>query len=97
MIEKSITVHTYVDKICNKEPEKGDILLLTGVGDIFPFMRIHIRTDKIELRQIVQKSLDRLKSKTISIVVEMHIFSSLMKNRISHATLQILLLIPLRL
>ena len=62
MIEKSITVHTYVDKICNKEPEKGDILLLTGVGDIFPFMRIHIRTDKIELRQIVQKSLDRLKS-----------------------------------
>ena len=50
MIEKSITVHTYVDKICNKEPEKGDVLLLTGVGDIFPFMRIHMLLEALQPR-----------------------------------------------
>ena len=50
MIEKSITVHAYVDKICNKEPEKGDVLLLTGVGDIFPFMRIHMLLEALQPR-----------------------------------------------
>ena len=50
MIEKSITVHTYVDKICNKEPEIGDVLLLTGVGDIFPFIRIHMLLEALQPR-----------------------------------------------
>lgn len=41
MIEKSITVQAYVDKICASSFEKGDVILLTGIGDVFPFMRIH--------------------------------------------------------
>jgi len=50
MIEKSITVHAYVDKICSTVPEKGDVLLLTGVGDIFPFMRIHMLLEALQPR-----------------------------------------------
>ena len=50
MIEKSITVQAYVDKICAEPPEKGDVLLLTGVGDVFPFMRIHMLLEGLQPR-----------------------------------------------
>jgi hypothetical protein len=50
MIEKSITVQAYVDKICGRAPEKGDVLLLTGVGDVFPFMRIHMLLEALQPR-----------------------------------------------
>ena len=50
MIEKSITVQTYVDKICSQAQEKGDVLLLTGVGDVFPFMRIHMLLEALQPR-----------------------------------------------
>ena len=50
MIEKSITVQAYVDKICSQAPEKGDVLLLTGVGDVFPFMRIHMLLEALQPR-----------------------------------------------
>jgi hypothetical protein len=50
MIEKSINVQVYVDKICSTPPEKGDVLLLTGVGDVFPFMRIHMILEALQPR-----------------------------------------------
>lgn len=40
-LEKGIPVQSYVNLICGDSLEKGDVLLLTGVGDVFPFMRIH--------------------------------------------------------
>lgn len=40
-LEKGIPVQSYVNLICDDSLEKGDVLLLTGVGDVFPFMRIH--------------------------------------------------------
>lgn len=50
MIEKSINVQAYVDKICSTPLEKGDVLLLTGVGDVFPFMRIHMLLEALHPR-----------------------------------------------
>lgn len=50
MIEKSITVQAYVDKICAADPNKGDVILLTGVGDVFPFMRIHMLLEALQPR-----------------------------------------------
>ena len=32
----------FVDKIQYEPHEPGDVLMLTGVGEVFPFMRIHI-------------------------------------------------------
>ena len=49
-IEKAVTVQAYVDKICARQPEKGDVILLTGVGDIFPFMRIHMLLEALQPR-----------------------------------------------
>ena len=31
----------FIDKIQYEPHQRGDILLLTGVGDVFPFMRVH--------------------------------------------------------
>ena len=32
----------FIDKMREKyQPETGDVMLLTGVGDVFPFMRVH--------------------------------------------------------
>ena len=38
---KGIPVQSYVNLICGDSLETDDVLLLTGVGDVFPFMRIH--------------------------------------------------------
>lgn len=40
-LEKAVPVQSYVNLICGDALESGDVLLLTGVGDVFPFMRIH--------------------------------------------------------
>lgn len=50
MIEKSITVQVFVNKICADAPEKGDVFFLTGVGDVFPFMRIHMLLEALQPR-----------------------------------------------
>lgn len=50
MIEKSITVQAYADKICADTLKKGDVLLLTGIGDVFPFMRIHMLLEALQPR-----------------------------------------------
>ena len=31
----------FIDKIQYSPHQKGDVLMLTGVGDVFPFMRVH--------------------------------------------------------
>lgn len=32
----------FVERIAYKDQKLGDVLLLTGVGEVFPFMRIHV-------------------------------------------------------
>ena len=49
-IEKAVPVQGYVDKICERQPEKGDVILITGVGDAFPFMRIHMLLEALQPR-----------------------------------------------
>lgn len=48
MLEKSINVQAYVNKICSTSFQTGDVLLLTGVGDVFPFMRIHMLLEALQ-------------------------------------------------
>lgn len=49
-LEKAIPVQSYVNLICGDELQKGDVLLLTGVGDVFPFMRIHKLLEALQPR-----------------------------------------------
>jgi hypothetical protein len=38
----------FIDKIQYSPHEKGDVLMLTGVGDVFPFMRVHILLEALQ-------------------------------------------------
>ena len=38
----------YIDMIQYSPHQKGDILLLTGVGDVFPFMRVHTLLEALQ-------------------------------------------------
>ena len=40
-IHTAIGEGEFVDKIQYEPHQKGDVLMLTGVGDVFPFMRVH--------------------------------------------------------
>lgn len=40
-LQKFANNKSFVDKMQYKPHEQGDVLLLTGVGEVFPFMRIH--------------------------------------------------------
>ena len=40
-LHSAIGEDEFIEKIQYSPHEKGDILLLTGVGDVFPFMRVH--------------------------------------------------------
>lgn len=40
-LHSAIGEDEFIEKIQYSQHEKGDILLLTGVGDVFPFMRVH--------------------------------------------------------
>lgn len=40
-LHSAIGVSEFVEKICYEPHEKGDVLLLAGIGEVFPFMRIH--------------------------------------------------------
>ncbi len=40
-LQMSFGVDEYICKIQYEPHQKGDILMLTGVGDVFPFMRVH--------------------------------------------------------
>lgn len=38
----------YIEKIQYDPHEKGDVLILTGVGDVFPFMRVHALLEALQ-------------------------------------------------
>lgn len=38
----------YIEKIQYSPHEKGDVLVLTGVGDVFPFMRVHVLLEALQ-------------------------------------------------
>ena len=40
-LNETIGISEFEDKMRGYPHEKGDVLILTGVGDVFPFMRIH--------------------------------------------------------
>ncbi|MDD3138071.1 MAG: DUF1788 domain-containing protein [Lachnospiraceae bacterium] len=40
-LQSAIGVSEFVEKICYEPHVPGDVLLLTGVGEVFPFMRVH--------------------------------------------------------
>ena len=40
-LHSAIGEREFIEKIQYSPHEKGDVLMLTGVGDVFPFMRVH--------------------------------------------------------
>ena len=42
------TPDAYVEKMQYHPHQKGDVLLLTGVGDVFPYMRIHALLEALQ-------------------------------------------------
>ena len=38
----------YIEKIQYSPHEKSDVLMLTGVGDVFPFMRVHTLLEALQ-------------------------------------------------
>lgn len=40
-LHSAVGERAFIDKIQYEPHKKGDVLLLTGVGDVFPFMRVH--------------------------------------------------------
>lgn len=38
----------FVQQIKDRDPQKGDVLLLTGVGEVFPFMRMHTLLEALQ-------------------------------------------------
>ena len=38
----------FIDKIQYEPHEPGDVLMLTGVGEVFPFMRIHTLLEALQ-------------------------------------------------
>ena len=42
------TEQAFVEKIQYESHESGDVLMLTGVGEVFPFMRIHTMLEALQ-------------------------------------------------
>lgn len=42
------TEGAFIDKMQYSPHEKGDVLLLTGVGEVFPFMRVHVLLEALQ-------------------------------------------------
>lgn len=47
-IERFANNKTFVSKMQYKSHQTGDILVITGVGEVFPFMRIHSLLDALQ-------------------------------------------------
>lgn len=43
-----VTESAFIDKMQYSPHEKGDVLLLTGIGEVFPFMRVHILLEAMQ-------------------------------------------------
>lgn len=48
-ILKFSTPKAFVDKMNYHPHEKGDVLILTGVGEVYPFMRIHSLLEELQV------------------------------------------------
>jgi hypothetical protein len=47
-ILKFSTTKAFAEKMQYKPHKKGDVLLLTGVGEVYPFMRIHSLLEELQ-------------------------------------------------
>ncbi len=47
-LQKIATAETFVEKMKYEPHQKGDVLLITGVGKVYPFMRSHKILDNIQ-------------------------------------------------
>lgn len=47
-LEKIATVDSFAERIDFRPHQKGDILMITGVGEVFPFMRIHALLEALQ-------------------------------------------------
>ena len=47
-LQSSVGEDDYIAKIQYSPHEKGDVLILTGVGDAFPFMRVHTLLEALQ-------------------------------------------------
>lgn len=47
-IHQDIDVKEFVEKIDYPDHAQGDVVLLTGVGEVFPFMRIHALLEAVQ-------------------------------------------------
>ena len=49
-LHSAISNADFVERIDDQPHHKGDVLLLTGVGEVFPFMRIHVLLEALQPR-----------------------------------------------
>lgn len=47
-LKHSIDVTDYIDMIDYENHQPGDVLILTGIGEVFPFLRIHILLEAMQ-------------------------------------------------
>ena len=47
-LQKNAGVDKFVTKMQYAPHEKGDVILVTGVGEVYPFMRIHVLLEKMQ-------------------------------------------------
>lgn len=47
-LRSTIGVDDFIKRMKSREYKRGDVLLLTGIGDVFPFMRVHSLLDALQ-------------------------------------------------
>jgi hypothetical protein len=47
-LHSAIGESEYIEKIQYEPHERGDVLMITGVGDVFPFMRVHTLLEALQ-------------------------------------------------
>lgn len=47
-LHSAVREREYIEKIQYEPHEPGDVLLITGVGDVFPFMRVHALLEALQ-------------------------------------------------
>jgi hypothetical protein len=47
-LQKIATPEAFVEKMQYKDMQEGDILLITGVGEVYPYMRSHKILDNLQ-------------------------------------------------
>lgn len=47
-LHSAIGAGEFIEKIQYELHQKGDVLILTGVGDVFPFMRVHVLLEALQ-------------------------------------------------